>query len=274
MILRHQELTSRVIRSFYDVYNALGYGYLRTVYQNALDMALTQSGLDIRPEYCVRVNFRGRPVGELKLQLLANEHLLVHLICAERIEDKHRHLVVNHLRGTGMDLGLLFNFGPRPSFERVVADWLASRPASRPADAESTVVIGSSAGDPARSAALVHGESTDRVLHEFYAVYNELGFGFDESVYEKALAIVLNESRTPFRTQIPIQIPFMGAMIGDYRADVIVDDKVLLELKAADAISGDHVAQTLNYLKATKIEIGLILNFGPKPTFKRLIFTQ
>jgi GxxExxY protein len=119
---------------------------------------------------------------------------------------------------------------------------------------------------------LLHADLTDQVIKTFYEVYNELGHGFIESVYEKSLAIALREKNFEVCRQVAIPVWFHGIQVGDFDADIMVNGNLLLELKAVRAIDPAHVAQLLNYLKATEIEVGLVLNFGPKPEFKRLIF--
>lgn len=120
---------------------------------------------------------------------------------------------------------------------------------------------------------LLHGEVTDRVLRAFFDVYTQLGHGFLESVYEAALTIALNESGLKAERQVPISVRFRGHCVGEYRADLVVEDLLTLEIKAQAALSPINEAQLLNYLKATGMQVGLLLNFGPKPQFKRRIFT-
>jgi len=117
-----------------------------------------------------------------------------------------------------------------------------------------------------------HGEITQRVIRIFYDVYNELGYGFLESVYERSLEIALNATNLKVCRQIEIPVQFRGQPVGIFAADMLVENCVLLELKAARALDSSHTAQLLNYLRATDIEVGLLLNFGIKPEFKRLIF--
>src|SRR5712692_8258363 len=117
-----------------------------------------------------------------------------------------------------------------------------------------------------------HSEITDKIIRVFFEVYNELGHGFLESVYERSLEIALNSLGLKVRRQIQIPVWFRGKPVGDFTADMLVSDCVLLELKAARALDSAHQAQLLNYLRATEIEVGLLLNFGLKPEFKRLIF--
>ncbi len=121
---------------------------------------------------------------------------------------------------------------------------------------------------------LKHKELTEQFLGVFYDVYNKLGHGFLESVYEKALIIALNAAGLQSNAQVPITVYFDGHNVGDFKADIIIENVVILELKAAKNIEDVHISQTLNYLKATNIDVGLILNFGPKPTFKRLLFDR
>jgi len=117
-----------------------------------------------------------------------------------------------------------------------------------------------------------HSELTKRIIGVFYEVYNELGHGFIESVYENSLSIALREKGCEVHQQIAIPVWFRSKQVGDFDADVLVDKLVLLELKVARSIEQAHIAQLLNYLKATQIEVGLLLNFGPKPEFKRVVF--
>ena len=117
-----------------------------------------------------------------------------------------------------------------------------------------------------------HKEITDIILKSFYEVYNELGDGFLESVYENALYIVLNGYGLCVERQKDISVFFRGKVIGDFKADLIANEKVIVELKAVRALAPAHEAQLINYLKATNIEVGLLLNFGRKPEFKRFVY--
>ncbi len=117
-----------------------------------------------------------------------------------------------------------------------------------------------------------HKDITDKIIRVFYEVYNELGHGFLESVYERSLEIALNSLDLKVLRQIEIPVWFRGKPVGDFTADMLIEGCVLLELKAARSLDSSHQAQLLNYLRATEIEVGLLLNFGLKPEFKRLIF--
>ena len=119
---------------------------------------------------------------------------------------------------------------------------------------------------------LKHKEITDSILRSYYEVYNELGDGFLESVYENALYIVLTGYGLCVERQKGINVFFRGTIIGDFKADLIVNEKVIIELKAVRTIDRAHEAQLINYLKATNIEVGLLLNFGRKPEFKRFVY--
>lgn len=121
---------------------------------------------------------------------------------------------------------------------------------------------------------MLHQEITSKIIAAFYKVYNNLGYGFLEKVYENALVIELNKVGLTVRQQVPIQVYYDGKVVGEYFADLLVDDKVIVELKATKAIVDAHEAQLINYLKATNIEVGLLLNFGTEAKFKRKIFTQ
>lgn len=117
-----------------------------------------------------------------------------------------------------------------------------------------------------------HGDITQRVIGVFYDVYNDLGYGFLESVYQRALGLALEAAGLRVANSIKISVWFRGTQVGHFEADMLVENCVLLELKAARALDSSHQAQLLNYLRATNVEVGLLLNFGPKPEFKRLLF--
>ena len=117
-----------------------------------------------------------------------------------------------------------------------------------------------------------HKDITDKIIRVFYEIYNELGRGFLESVYERSLEIALNSLGLKVCRQIQIPVWFRGKPVGDFTADMLIENCVLSELKAARSLDSSHQAQLLNYLRATEIEVGLLLNFGLKPEFKRLIF--
>ena len=121
---------------------------------------------------------------------------------------------------------------------------------------------------------LLHGAVTDRVLAAFFEVYKDLGSGFLESVYASALAIELRLRGLRIETQVPVTVHYRDIEVGRFRADVIVESVVLVELKAADRLVAVHEQQVVNYLKATCLEVALLLNFGPSPTFKRLVLSN
>lgn len=117
-----------------------------------------------------------------------------------------------------------------------------------------------------------HQDLTEKIIGVFYEVYNELGHGFLESVYHEAMLIALAESGLKAAHRIPTPVWFRRRMVGDFKADILVERAVLLELKATRALEPVHEAQLLNYLRATDIEVGLVMNFGVKAQFKRLAY--
>jgi GxxExxY protein len=122
---------------------------------------------------------------------------------------------------------------------------------------------------------LQHKDITDKILHAFFkVVYADLGYGFLEKVYENAMMIALRSMGLNVNNQERITVYFQGQVVGEYFADLIVEDKVIVELKAASRLLVDHEAQLLNYLRATPYEVGLVLNFGPKPDFRRKVFAN
>jgi len=121
---------------------------------------------------------------------------------------------------------------------------------------------------------LLHSDITGETIKAFYKVYNTLGYGFLEKVYENAMAFELEDNGLFVQTQLPIKVFYNGREAGEYFADLVVENKVILEIKTAAAIDKAHEAQLLNYLKATEMEVGLILNFGQKAEYRRKVFAN
>ena len=121
---------------------------------------------------------------------------------------------------------------------------------------------------------LIHKDITDKILKAFYQVYNTLGYGFLEKVYENALLYELSLMGLFCEKQRPIDVYYKERKVGQYFADIIVEKCVIIEIKAAENLAEEHEYQLINYLKATNIEVGLLLNFGKKPQFVRKIFTN
>lgn len=115
---------------------------------------------------------------------------------------------------------------------------------------------------------------TSSIISCFYMVYNKLGYGFLEKVYENALKFELESIGLFVEKQKPIAVYYNEHLVGEYFADLIVENKVILELKAAETICEGYEYQLINYLKATEIEVGLLLNFGKKPQISRKIFNN
>lgn len=125
------------------------------------------------------------------------------------------------------------------------------------------------------AAVFAHTDVTEVIIGQFYRVYNELGYGFLEKVYENALALALKKAGLNVKQQLPIDVYFDGEIVGKYEADLVINDLIILELKAARTLSPEHEAQLLNYLKATRYEVGLLLNFGAtQAEIKRKAFSN
>jgi GxxExxY protein len=129
-------------------------------------------------------------------------------------------------------------------------------------DADTAIVAG--------RAGLLHHRITEQLIGLFFDVYNELGRGFLESVYVGALAVALDQIGLRHRREAALEVVFRGVSVGFFRADLLVEEKVVVEVKAARAIDPVHEAQLLNYMRASRFEVGLLLNFGPQPKFRRL----
>jgi GxxExxY protein len=119
-----------------------------------------------------------------------------------------------------------------------------------------------------------HLDITRRIVGVFFEVYGELGYGFLESIYRAAMTIALREAGLLVEPEIELEARFRGRSVGAFRADLLIERVVVVELKVARAIDSAHIAQLLNYLRCTALETGLILNFGPRPQIRRLIFTN
>jgi GxxExxY protein len=117
-----------------------------------------------------------------------------------------------------------------------------------------------------------HKDLTDKIIKVFYKVYGQLGYGFLEKVYENAMMVESKRDGIQAAGQSPIRVMYENEIVGEYFADLLIENKVIVEIKAAKNVVAENEAQLLNYLKATQIEVGLLLNFGPKPEIKRKTF--
>jgi GxxExxY protein len=121
---------------------------------------------------------------------------------------------------------------------------------------------------------LLHNRLSDEIIKTFFDVYNELGYGFLEKVYQNSLYIELKTRGFNVEAQKRINVHYKGKVVGEYFADLIVNDLIILELKAAEVLVKEHEWQLINYLRGTNIEVGLLLNFGVKPEFRRKVFSN
>ncbi|MEQ9279854.1 MAG: GxxExxY protein [Balneola sp.] len=119
-----------------------------------------------------------------------------------------------------------------------------------------------------------HSDLTDQIIKSYYTVFNELGYGFLEKVYENAMLIELQKTGLQTEAQKRILVYYKTVEVGNYFADLLIEDKIIVELKAAKKLKKEHEYQLINYLKATDIEVGLLFNFGKRPEFKRKIFSN
>lgn len=128
--------------------------------------------------------------------------------------------------------------------------------------------------DKNHSGSLLYKDITEEIISAYYYVYNELGYGFLEKVYENSMLIELKSRGLKVESQKIIKVHFKDSIVGEYFADIIVEDKIIIELKSCESLMPEHEVQLFNYLKATNIEVGLLFNFGKRAAFKRKVFTN
>ena len=120
----------------------------------------------------------------------------------------------------------------------------------------------------------LHSDITGAILKAFFNVYNEIGIGFLEKVYENSMLVELDNLGYEARSQYPIEVYYREELVGSYYADLLVENKVIVEIKATECLSDAHEAQLVNYLRATEFEVGILLNFGKTPQHKRKVLTK
>ena len=133
---------------------------------------------------------------------------------------------------------------------------------------------GAERAEVGRPGSLLHRNTTGAILGAFYSVYSELGSGFLEAVYANALTVLLQGAGLKVERQVRFAIEFHGQLIGNYRADMIVESRIVVEIKAGRSIIKQHTAQLLNYLRASQLKVGLLLNFGETAEFRRVVCTR
>jgi GxxExxY protein len=115
---------------------------------------------------------------------------------------------------------------------------------------------------------------TSRVLAAYFGVYRALGWGYLESVYRRSMVVGLRRLGASVQEEVPLVVRYLGEVVGEFRADLIVDDAVIVETKVADRLTPAHRSQITNYLKATSLEVGMLLNFGPNAAYQRVILSN
>jgi GxxExxY protein len=120
----------------------------------------------------------------------------------------------------------------------------------------------------------LYSELSDNIINCFYKVYNTLGFGFLEKIYQKSLEIELRKNGLMFESQYPVKVYYDNSIVGEYYADIFIESKIIVEIKAIEILVKESELQLINYLKSTNVEVGLLLNFGKKPEVKRRVFTN
>ncbi|MHB1095189.1 MAG: GxxExxY protein [Gemmatimonadaceae bacterium] len=121
---------------------------------------------------------------------------------------------------------------------------------------------------------LLEAATTRKIIGAFYHVYNQLGFGFSESVYQRAMARVLKRTGSHVDREYPAVVVFEDEVVGEFRLDLVVDARIVVEMKAVEHLHPAHESQLLNYLRASGLSVGLLLNFGPRATYRRLVVTR
>jgi GxxExxY protein len=121
---------------------------------------------------------------------------------------------------------------------------------------------------------MIEEELSNRVIMAFYKVYNQTGYGFLEALYQRCLVIALRKLDFRVEIEVPISVLYDNEPVGDYRIDLLIERRIIVECKAGDRLHRVHEHQLMSYLAATGIEVGLLFNFGPQPSFKRLVYEQ
>jgi len=121
---------------------------------------------------------------------------------------------------------------------------------------------------------LLHGGLTDQIIGGCYSVYRKWGFGFLENVYANSLAVELSKRGLTAKREVPVHLHYLGVPVGTYRIDMLVENKIIVEVKSQSALSIADDKQLCNYLRATDIEVGLLFNFGPEPKLKRMVLSN
>jgi GxxExxY protein len=121
---------------------------------------------------------------------------------------------------------------------------------------------------------LLHGELSEQIIGGYHTVYRVHGYGFLEPVYRNSLAVELGRKGLVIKREVPVEISYLGVPVGTYRIDLLVNDKIVVEVKSQKALTTVDERQLINYLKATDLEVGLLFNFGPEPKFQRIVFSN
>jgi GxxExxY protein len=250
--MKLQQLTSTIIQCAFTVHNTLGAGFIEPIYRNALVLQLINTGLKAEKELPIRVLYDQQVVGYFSTDITVADKVILELKAVHDLNHRHEVQLVNYLKATGCEVGLLINFGERVLVKRRILD-LSHSPDPIP--------------DPA-----MPGDLTGQIIAAALKVHNTLGFGFLESVYCNALAIELGKRGISSEKDKPIAVNYNGLVVGEHTPDLVAGQEVLISVKSVSELDPKHETRLSNHLKSTGYHLGLLLNFGPSLQVKKKIF--
>ena len=251
-IMKYHQISDKILRSFYDVYNSLGYGFQEKVYEAAMLNELSKKKLSVLNQYLINVFYKEEIVGDYIADIVVDNKIIIELKTSSKIHPHHECQLLNYLNATKFEVGLLLNFGPKPEKIRKVYD-------------NDKKIYFQNYKSPNKAQT---SDKVDAIIDSFHTVYRYFGFGFQEMVYRNAWEVELRNSCIDFKRDFPLSIFFNNQKIGEYFSEFYFDDLIIKIISRKEITLQDEKIM-VNILKSTNVKSGLILNFGYTPEIKR-----
>jgi len=250
--MKHSQISGKILKSYYDVFNALGYGFSEKVYEKAMLNNLKRNGLNVINQYPIKIYYFDNIVGEYIADIIVENKIIVELKTVKKLIIQHECQLLNYLNATKYEVGLLLNFGLEVDTKRKVYD----NPRKTYFQSKDAIMKPKS------------NDIYDKIINAFHKVYMYFGFGFQESVYRNAFEIELKNSGIDIKRHLPLAVLYMEENIGEYFSEFYTNN-LLIKIISKSQITLNDEKIIVNILKNTNTKEGLILNFGTKPEVKK-----
>lgn len=253
--MKHEDITGLIIKSYYDTYNNLGYGFCEEAYENAFMIELDKNGLSAQNQHPIEVNYKNYKIGDWYSDILVENKIILELKAVEKLIEKHEAQLLRYLTVTDKEVGLLFNFGKKAEFKRKIfsnENKQYLNPKENP--------------NPGYNS----DNNFESIIGCFYDCYNVLGYGFKDYIYKRALMLEFADNSIQVNPDEHLDIYYDDQIVSQFTPDFMIDGKMLV-ITNNSCLTDIEKKLLFNLLKSTRTKSGILLNFGEEPEFEKCL---